>query len=293
MSSFSNTSRLLNCLVAFATKTPDFPCPLYDKGFQLETIEPVILLPDGHAAKPDIQFRRNENQLLFFECKDGACERDQLERYKQLSIDDLKRGRVTSLPGSSLNLFDLSYFGTKGKEDKLMYSVVNMGNPFPLVILDEHEVFWHASSGQFKDPLLTAIFGKIEFERPVPLSFIPFCASDDDDTIIICLLQHFMSRFEYSFTLDELLNDLFPQVVNYYSVKGKDEMKGRIGRILKTIMMHDEFSSALSYDNNTQRYTFRTMAPVAYRRKCQKFIEDCSKKAKETLYIRLEDFDET
>ena len=290
MSSSSNTTRLLNCLIALATKTPDFPHPLYDKGFQLETIEPNILLLDGHSANPDIQFKKNDNQLVFFECKDGACRTDQLERYKKLTLEDIIRGKASSLPGERLNLFDLAYFGTKEKEEKLMHSARQDGNPFPIVLLDEHRISWQQASGRFKDPLLSEIFTQIDFERSVPTTFIPFCASDDDDIIIVCLLQQFLQKFEYSFTLDELLDDLFSHIINHYSVKGKDEMKGRIGRLLKTIMTHEEFSSFLSYDTNTRKFSFKTMAPVTYKRKCEKFIEDCEKMKKEGKIAKLDDF---
>ena len=97
MSSSSNSTLLINCLIGLSTKIGDFPYPLWDNGFQIETIEPRILLSDGSQANPDIQFKKHSDLLLFFECKDGYCEKQQLERYKKSTIDDIKRQKFGRL----------------------------------------------------------------------------------------------------------------------------------------------------------------------------------------------------
>jgi hypothetical protein len=97
MNNSSNSTLLVNCAIALSTNTPDFPHPLYKNGFQLETIEPRILLLDKTQANPDLQLKKHEDSLLFFECKDGYCEKDQLERYKKITLDDIKRTKITSL----------------------------------------------------------------------------------------------------------------------------------------------------------------------------------------------------
>lgn len=290
MNKYSNNTRLLNCLIALANKTPDFPNPLYVNGFQLETIEPKILFQDGTQANPDIQFKKNDNQLAFFECKSGSCEKRQLEIYRKMTLEDIKRSKITSLSIAKLNLFDLAYFGIKENEDKLNNSILHDGNPFPIIILDDKKICRISNSSLFNDNTLNDIFNEITFERPVPTCFVPFCASDNDDTITICLLQHFVSLFEYSFTLDDLLKDLFSHFIHHYSTKGKKELKSRIGRLLSRIMQDDEFSDVLSYNTNTNTYQFRTTGPAKYKRKCEAYIKNCEKKSKEHQISKIEDF---
>lgn len=134
MSNSSKSTKLINCLIALSTKTPDFPCPLWENGFQIEVIEPRILLDDGSQANPDIQFKKNEDYLLFFECKDGFCEKEQLERYNRMTVGDIKRTKATSLSSDKLD-FDLAYFVTKEKEDKLLPSISKDSNNFPIIRL--------------------------------------------------------------------------------------------------------------------------------------------------------------
>ncbi len=193
MSSLSNSTLLVNCLIALSTKNPDFPYPLWENGFQIETIEPRILLSDGSRANPDVQFKRNNDALLFFECKDGHCEKEQLERYKKLTNEDIKRNHITSLSAPTI-LFDLAYFTSKAKEDKIIQSVEKDGNPFPILILEDTAIKKNPKSNGFKNPLLNGILREIPLQNAVPQSYIPFSVDDDDRTITCALLQHFAQK---------------------------------------------------------------------------------------------------
>ena len=122
MSSSSNSTQLINCLIALSTKNPDFPYPLWENGFQIETIEPRILLSDTSQANPDIQFKRNNDALLFFECKDGHCEKKQLERYKKLTIEDIKRHHITSLTSPDI-FFLIWHISLQNKKKKKLFKV--------------------------------------------------------------------------------------------------------------------------------------------------------------------------
>ncbi|MDP3441260.1 MAG: hypothetical protein Q8T08_00225, partial [Ignavibacteria bacterium] len=213
MSSSSNSTLLINCLIGLSTKNPDFPSPLWENGFQIERIEPKILLLDGTQANPDIQFKQNDNSLLFFECKDGHCEKKQLERYKKLTIEDIKRQHVTVLTSSNLS-FDLAYFASKEKEEKIIQSIEKDGNPFPILILEEFAIKLNPKSTKFQNPLLNRILNEIPLKTRVPQNFIPFMIDDDDKTILCALLQHFITKnfianSKYQFKLDELLEELF------------------------------------------------------------------------------------
>jgi len=272
MSASSKSTKLVNCLIAFAIKNPDFPHPLYDYGFQLETIEPKCLLQNGREVNPDIQFKKNDDHLLFFECKDGNVEKDQLERYKLLTPEAIRKAKMTSLPVDTFS-FDLAYFCTKEKEEKIIRSVEDDDNPFPILILDKNNVYHNNISSGFHHTTLKDIFKNIELINPVPENYIPFTVDDCDEIITINLLQHFMSRFEYEFTLDELLDDFFPVILNYYSESGKSALKRRIGNILNALMALEEFSGFFTYKKTDRKYVMKPSGQKKFINACKKYID--------------------
>ena len=272
MSNSSKSTLLLNCLIALSTKTPDFPYPLYEQGFQLENIEPKILLADGRQANPDMQFKKNDNHLTFFECKDGYCEKDQLERYKQMTAADITRSHVTCLPSSNLT-FDLAYFGTEEKREKLEASIEQDNNTFPIMILEKNCIRLNPKSQQFKNDALNGIFKELTFTQQIPRSFIPFTVNDDDSTIKIALLQYVMSKVGSSFTMDDLINDLFAHVVHHYSTDAKKELKERIGRLLREISRSTQFSEYLQITDHN--YVVNSGGTKKFKNACGRFMEDC------------------
>ena len=206
MSNSSNSTLLLNFLIALSTPTPNFPSPLWKQGFQLEKVEPIITLSDGAQAKPDIQFKKHEDYLLFFECKDGSCEEEQLGRYKRMTSTDITRSHATSLSAQHIN-FDLAYLCTTTKEAKLVASVTHHANPFPILVLGKNNLSRHDASQKFKSDLPNSILDGITFDTPIPMSFIPFTPNDDDLTIKIAILQHFATKFGQTFTLGEICSN--------------------------------------------------------------------------------------
>ncbi|VVB54965.1 Uncharacterised protein [uncultured archaeon] len=269
MSKSSKSTKLLNCIIALTTKTPDFPSPLYDNGYQIEVIEPRILLSDGSQSNPDIQLKKNDDYLLFFECKDGFCEKDQLDRYKRMTCDDIKRTKTSSLSSSKL-YYDLSYFCTKESEDKLIPSIDKDGNIFPIIVLDSDKIFHHVQSKGFNNKQTEAILKEIKFDKPVPESFIPFTVDDSNETITIFLLQHFMSRSGYEFTLDTLLQELFSHLIFNYSRKSKDELKARIGQIITGLKKRPDIDGAITQKGD--KYKVEPSGPKKFRSSCMKII---------------------
>lgn len=269
MNSLSNSTLLVNCLIALSTKNPDFPYPLWTNGFQIETIEPRILLSDGSRANPDLQLKRNNDALLFFECKDGHCEKDQLDRYKKITLEDIKRNHITSL--SEPILFDLAYFTSKSKEEKIIQSVEKDGNTFPILIFENTAIKLNPLSNEFKNPLLNEILKEILLSKPVPQSYLPFMVDDDDRTIMCALLQHFISKIEYQFTLEQLLEELFSHLIHNYSPQGIADLKARLAKLLKKLMESDDFMHVLAKKEHV--YHFKTNAPKNFMKTCEKLIK--------------------
>lgn len=269
MNNSSNSTLLINCLIGLSTKSPDFPYPLWENGFQIETIEPRILLSDGSHANPDIQFKKNDDALLFFECKDGYCGKDQLERYKKLTIDDINRQHTTSLTEQNL-VFDLAYFASKQKEEKIIPSVEKDGNPFPILILEEFAIKLNPKSSNFNNLILNNIFKEITLTVPVPRNYIPFMVDDNDKTILCALLQHFVINPDYQFTLDKLIEDLFQPLIHHFSPQAIIDLKGRLSKLLKTLMSREDFMTTIVLHNKI--YHIKTTQPKKFMKNCQKMI---------------------
>ena len=233
VSNLSESTKLMNCIIALSRKSPDFPYPLWTGGFQVETIEPSILLSTGKTVKPDMQLKRNSsNLLLFFECKDGFCEGEQLDRYKNLKVTDVVRGHHTDLPASNLTI-NLAYFGTKGKEEKLLGSVQHNQNTFPILILDTNKIYL-SGSNRFNVSELDSLFVEIPIDKPVPESYIPFTVNDSNKLILRYLLRELVSYAGQEITLDDLIKELFSEY-GLLSREAITSLKGRIGNLLHEV----------------------------------------------------------
>lgn len=277
MSASPRSTLLINCLIALGTKTPDFPHPLWDHGFQLETIDPKILLATSKVAKPDVQFKKHDNHLVFFECKDGGCEKDQLERYKSMTVDDIQRGHVTSLSSASL-AFDLAYFGTEEKEVKLLRSIEKDLNTFPIIILYRDAIRLKGAN-RFRLDLLNDLFDEIQFDTPVPQSFVLFTPNDDDCTIATALIQHFAHRAGHTLSVEELVKDIFRSIIDFLPPEAIDELKGRIGRILSQMRRRKEMADYITFEDG--KYLVKEKGLKAFKTACERAIEELRKEQAE------------
>jgi hypothetical protein len=275
----SRSTELLNCLIAFSSKLNDFPHPLWDLGYQLESIEPRILLEDGKVAKPDIQFRKKDNYLLFFDCKDGYAENNQTERYKNMKLADVKSAKITELEDENLG-FDLAYFGTSEKEEKLMTSLGEAKSNFPVIILKEGEgkksVIRNNDAAQFKQDDLNNVFKEVTIENKIPTKFVPFTIDDDNKTIITNLAQHFMSKGKSQFTLEQLINEVFDHVVNFYQRAEVDALKSRIGNLLSDMTRNTDLKNYIKLSSGV--YNVDITSPRKFQTGCAKFLSDNNQK---------------
>jgi len=274
MNHLSKSTKLLNCLVALTRITPDFPHPLFDGGFQLEGIEPHFLLSDGSDVNPDIQIKKNDDYLIFFECKNGYAEDAQREKYKKVTLSDIKNAQITTLPASEFH-YDIAYFCTSEKEDKLIKSMGEDVKVFPVILLEDNRIVMYKNSCNFKIEGLNSIFKEIVFKNRPPESFIPFTPDDPTEIIEINLLRHFVAKSDCEFSLDELIRELFPLVIDNYSHEGKETLKGRIGNILTTLQQSEDFRNFITH--NGGKYQIRIITPRKFKNACVKLRERLEK----------------
>ena len=284
MSSLSKSTIMMNCLVALSTMSINFQHPLYDEGFHLDMIEPrFILLPNSQGSSerkvaPDIQINKNNEYLLFFECKDGWATEDQLERYNLFTIDDIKRSRTTDLALDSFT-FDLSYMGTGESEEKLIQSLGDSIAKFPTIIFNATQetikIRFAKSSCKFRADKLNEIFQNLEISEACPTSFIPFTVDDKDDIILASILQYFTSRAGYEFTPYELLNQIFPYI-GYYSQESRRDLIGRIDGLLKSMTKNEKLKEFLTFTNSKYKLDIDNKIRK-FQRVCRKLIESYEK----------------
>jgi hypothetical protein len=227
----------------------------------LEYVDIPILLSNGKNVKPDAQIKNDSDYLLFFECKDGYCDDEQLDRYAQLSVDDIKRNHITSLQGQNLN-FDVSYFCTAEKKDKLLESLRRKNYGYPTIILEKNKITM-VDGGVFKSQKLNGIFQSIDFTTPVPRSFIPFTVDDSNSTIAKALAQYLLTKSSQTFTLDTLLTDMFSNILGYLPQEGKQALKSRVGTLLSKfkkeqglgLIAFENGSISVNIANNVRKFS--------------------------------------
>ena len=280
MNASSKSTKLLNCLIALTMKTPDFSHPLFDAGFQLEAIEPHFFLADEADVNPDIQIKKNDDYLVFFECKDGYAEDEQRNKYKRVTLPDIMNAHITTLPASRIS-YDIAYFGTKDKEEKLVKSLGDDIKLFPVIILDDKQIVMRGDSSNFKDSELNSALNKIVFKTRPPESFIPFTPNDSNEIIELNLLRHLVAKSDCEFTIDELIRELFPLVIDYYSDSSKKELKGRIGGILTDLKNSDDFSDNIKYINGKHQFKINTHRK--FKNSCLKLIAKLEMNKNQTI----------
>ncbi|ASI13773.1 hypothetical protein Mia14_0456 [Candidatus Mancarchaeum acidiphilum] len=291
MNNLSKSTIIINLIVDLSTKTPKFPHVLYDKGFHLDMLEPRFILPQNKqnsSAKevaPDIEINKNNEYLLFFECKYGSASKDQLDRYKLLTKDDIKRSHTIELASNEFD-FDISYIGMTDKEQKLNISLEDSIDRFPLLILGNNSVYFSQNSCKFKMEELNEIFSNLKIPNDFPRSFIPFTVDDNEEIILEDIIQHFTTKTGYDFKPYDLLKELLPSMYNYYSQEGQKSLIGRIKNILDKLIMDEDFKEFITFTNGKYRLDVNEKIKK-FHKVCYKFI---NKYEKNKNQVPLEEF---
>ena len=252
----SSETKLLNIIIALQTKSSDgFPSPLFDVGYRLEGIETAFTVKAGdleYNVRPDLQLKSDaETMLLFIECKDGNVEKKQLEHYMKISEEDIKNSKITSLDSSKTIGFDLMYFGTGQKKEKLIKSIDGDRNLFPIVIYENDLVYLYKNpkgGNVFSNKKLNGVFETINVKNP-PVSFIPFTINDRDEFIMLAVLRDILSFVEKPFTVEELAKNMFGNRYDFLPADYIKSLKAKVGQILKKLR-DEHLKGHLSYSRD-------------------------------------------
>ena len=272
MSGLSEHTKLLNKMIALSMRTADFPKTLMDNGYVLECIEPRFLIADGSQIALDLQFMSLvENNILFVECKDGGVEKDQLNRYKKVGIEDLKRQKISAVPTDKLK-FDLGYIGSNKSKIKLLDSIQYDANPFPILISYPDKICLTSTAPNiFQSDKLNAIFQNLSCPSYPPSMFLPFTVDDSDYFILPYILTLLATKTNTTFTVNQIIHEIFGNALPYFSKDAEDALKSRVGRMIKEIAELPELKEILFLKDGQWFIKARSMR--SYQSACNKLVD--------------------
>ena len=276
----SEGTKLMNLIIALQAKNHgSFPTPLYDEGYVLEGIETKFNITDkegdSREVVPELQLKSDkENNLLFVECKAGSVEKDQLERYKLISQEAIKEGKITSLDsGKDIN-FDLMYLGPEEKKDKLIQSIEKDENHYPIVIRGGNKLKLYLNdkgNNKFRSPTLNKVFEEIEIKN-APISYVPFTTDDKIEFVMLAILREIYTFINgEEFTVEQLIKAIFKERYGCISPQYISRLKTAVNKTLKK-MREKHLNDYLFVNNN--KWTIAAKTPKSFITACEKIKEE-------------------
>lgn len=237
----SEHTLLVNVAICLTRKSDEFPCPLFDIGYQLECIGLKFSNRDGQIINPDLSIRGDPHRSLFLvDCKSGGMKHIQAGRYAKLAAEDIVSANATSMDSANLVL-DIAFFGTDRNREKLAEADKRGQYGIPVVIL--HKSLLKKDINQFKTQKLDELFANgVTFLRGIPTSFYPFSVDDSSSYLLmeiapILCVKHLHNE---EFSEDDILREAHP----FYDYLGDDEraaLKGRIGNLLSSMSEEQDY----------------------------------------------------
>lgn len=93
LAKISQHTKLTNAMVGFSKGGPEWPSPLKEAGYDLDTIEARIAYQGG-KINPDVIFASNsELHAIITECKSGTLSQDTIDEYEKIKSEDKHNGK--------------------------------------------------------------------------------------------------------------------------------------------------------------------------------------------------------
>lgn len=204
LAKISQHTKLTNAMVGFSKGGPEWPSPLKEAGYDLDTIEARIAYQGG-KINPDVIFASNsELHALITECKSGALSQDTIDEYEKVKSEDLRDVDVYDV---SKLTHETIYVGNSNIEE----SIPHIETDSAILIIGEDQVTLENGFGE--DNLNSKIDG-LEAER-IPTGYVPFLGDDSEALIAEKMVQEIMARSvsnpdntDLELDIDELLEDI-------------------------------------------------------------------------------------
>ncbi len=269
----------MNRVIGLCVKTRDYPSTFADYGYQVQLIEQSFTTEGGEQVKPDIVVASERcRHIICFDCKGGhTVERDQIDRYRTLTPNDLSRWiRLRSAPASHNLCFTF-------RELERLNPIIQETSPHPLLILGDDSI---AKIRDFSVSDLNNAFNSpvsLAGKHP-PVSYYPFSDQDNDIVIFPIVLRKIVQLALNKHrggpsALDTAIFDS-PQIVEsthpYWDALS-NEHRNRLANRVKTILrrlMANETELRNHLETLESREGFKVLGPlVQLQRVVEKIIE--------------------
>ncbi|ODS42802.1 MAG: hypothetical protein MSIBF_05855 [Candidatus Altiarchaeales archaeon IMC4] len=286
MKKLSNSTRLINVLIGLSIPNPQYRPVLYERGYQLEYIEPHFTDTNGKLVNPDLQCKSHEEKnLVFFECKLGAIEHEQALKYKGLTKEDIVNSNITSLDMSKCQ-FEIIYFCDENSKEKVKKGDEIHKYGFPILSCNENSISLEVNN--IKGKVLNQIFSEgVKIPDKPPLSFYPFGPDDKERYVAPAIFQS-LFRFcgvKVEFNEEDILRDSHP-VYDSIHKDGQKKLKEIVGKIMNDLN-ENEFKDVIKKFSTTHRYRINPRTQKKFRDLCLKKMEEYEKEEPQT---NLSDF---
>jgi hypothetical protein len=225
------------------------------------------------------------NNLLLIECKDGRLQNGQCERYKTLEKKDLDNAGATTL--SENYTFEITYVGTKQKQEKLIEDIKNKKINFPILISDNKNMTLEYN--EFQCNVLKEIFKKkegIKLPEPIPVFYYPFGSNDSPIHILSYIGPTLIKFNNSSFNIDDILKETH-NLFNYISEESLGDLRAKLKKILKELSYEKEINPFFGAPPKEKDFRLLHFNVSTFNNKLNEYI---SKLEKATTQLSLSDF---
>lgn len=138
--------RLHNSVLGLAHRSPPWPAPLVEAGYEVVRIEQPVSLQYGGKVVVDLMFvARERNALLVVECKEGTVQENQARGYQAMQPLDVVRTASITLADPTAATLDVAYAVPGDWADNTVAELSRLAPRAGVLVVDT-QIEWLGSS---------------------------------------------------------------------------------------------------------------------------------------------------
>jgi hypothetical protein len=205
--------KILNLLLSISDASSDTPDVFRARGYQVEVVEPVIELSDGHICNPEcLLVSRQLKGTIAVESKSGTgSSEDQLDRYEKLDKRDLLKAGLWEIK-DALATVDKLFICPAEDAERQIDQLNKVNSSFSVLAYESVDGLLQLMRGNLSDSgLNSALRAGISVPwPPSPHDYIPFDANSSDIEIAVAIAPSMTAhalRRRKSFTSYDVCRD--------------------------------------------------------------------------------------
>lgn len=253
---------LICCIMGLADSgmKSSYPNPLFRLGYHVEIMEgDSVLNSEGKNVAPDLILSNyDENHAIIVECKSGHLDKDQIERYMGVKVDDLLSWGISSSNPRDL-IHDIALVASYENSGKLFntLSTNDLSCSFPGLIINLVNI--QIIKNSFRRHIINNIFPINTLLSSAPQYLYPLSRESPDYLIMTSLFQSLVQKLydsesdEFETSLDSIISDLYP----YWTEMGttaRDKINRNIDRVVDMASRHKLLKDYISYGDGKIKF---------------------------------------